>query len=310
MAGTKMFDRPTNLYVKYKDVKGLGIGDPVKFNGVKIGKVSTVKLTPAYDSVVATLEIAERVDLSQEAVALIASDLLGQTEVSILDPEQGKAPFLENKDFINGALETGLLESGSQVVDRGEQLLINVNQLSRKITELTDQIQKLVSDQSNTEAIRATLYSLNRTADNLTVITEKVGNITDNLTGVSEDAASIVKNFEGQNEEVQNIVSNVQKTTEAIAASSDQIQGVLKRTNSAITSVDNMVSAIDSDTGTIGTLIRQRDLHDSLMVASEKLNGILRDFEANPSNYFDDIKIYLNLRKPAAPAPVPAQRTN
>ncbi|GAB4417730.1 MAG: MlaD family protein [Bacteroidia bacterium] len=301
MTGSQLFGPPLVLNTKYQDVNGLVAGSPIMINGLRVGKVGSLTLDMEAGLALAKLEFDTKIDIPVHAEAMIYSiDLLGSKGVKIVIPDslQSSDNYLRNNDEITGSLEPSLLGvAGEAIQDKGVQILVQLAKLSVELNEIVRLSKVLLTDENNNSSLRATIANIKQTSDNLTSISSEVDSIAREMTGIARDAASIVNNFEQNNDNVTSIIGNVRGTTDTLVAASANIRELIADASSAVGSVESMVSKLDSTGGTLGLLLNDTQLYDSLTNTTENVNALLREIKANPQRFFDDIKIYLIERK-------------
>ncbi|MDX2250357.1 MAG: MlaD family protein [Bacteroidia bacterium] len=302
MSGSKFFGSPLIVYAKYQDVQGLIEGNPVMVNGLRVGKVSQLVLEDMRTGVVtATLEITESLAVPDNSVAMIYNfDLLGSKGVKIFVPDSLpiSEKYLKSGDNMKGLVEAGVFDEASDLVKtQGAQILIEVAKLSVKLNDIVRLTQNLLTDTENNNTLRETLDNIRETSDNLTSITRKVDSLAGEINGIASNAGSIVQNVENNNDNIEAIISNIRSTTDSLVKASDEVKALLTDASSAVSSVESMVAKLDTTSGTLGLLLNDTRLYDSLAVTTENINSVLREVKANPQRFFDDIKIYLIERK-------------
>lgn len=302
MSGSKFFGPPLTLYANFEDVAGLIRGNPITMNGLKIGRVGKLDLNVNKGVATALLEFDQEFDIPENAEALIYSvDLLGSKGVKIQVPDSltPSTVYLSDEAFIKGTIESGIFDQAEELVTtQGATILLEVAKLSVELNEIVKLTKKLLSDPNNAGSLRETLGNIKETTENLTSITSQVDSLASEITAIARDASSIVKNVENNNEDIEGIITNVRSTTDSLAVASVAVKDLMEDASSAVSSVESMVSKLDTTGGTLGLLLNDRELYDSLTNTTQHLNSVLREVQANPQRFFDDIKIYLIERKP------------
>ena len=302
MSGSKFFGPPLVLYAQYDDLKGLIKGNPILINGLKVGRVGSLNLDMEEGLATVALEFDQSLDIPQNSQAQIYSiDLLGSKGIKVFVPDTVPASdiFLESNASIEGTHEVSVLDRAGNVIEtQGYQILIEVGRLSVQLNEIVRLTKEMITDQNNNNSLRATLENIKMTSDNLTSITNEVDSIARDFKGISRDAASIVGNFEENNANITDILDNAKEITGNLADASSNIDSLVADATSAVASVENMVSSLDTTSGTLGLLLNDTQLYDSLTVATGNVNALLRVITNNPQQFFDDIKLYLNMRRP------------
>ncbi len=301
MSGSSLFGPPLVLYAKYEKVEGLLPGNPITINGLKVGKVGKLELDMKEKVAVAQLEFNRDLEIPDNSLAVIYStDLLGSKGVMIFraDSIAPSDTYFSSGQEIIGELETGLSDQVSNLVqDQGAQILVEVARLSVKLNEIVALTKDLLLDENNSSSLRASLFNIQASTTNLTSITEEVDSLAREITKIATDAGSIVKNVENNNEQIDQIISNVVNTTDSLVMASNEIRSIMGDASDAVGNVEDMIAKLDTTGGTLGLLINDRTLYDSINATTENVNAVLREIKANPTRFFDDIKIYLIERK-------------
>lgn len=308
MAGSRFFGSSLIIYAKYQDVQGLIEGNPIMINGLRVGKVSRLQLEDMRSGLVtATFEITQDLDVPDNSIAMIYNfDLLGSKGVKLFVPDSLPASenYLKSGDMIKGFVEAGVFDEASDLVKtQGSQILIEVAKLAVQINDIVKLTKNLLTDTENNNTMRATLDNIRETSKNLTSITQKVDSLAGEINGIASNAGSIVQNVENNNDNIEGIISNIRSTTDSLVKASDEVKELLTDASSAVSNVESMIAKLDTTGGTLGLLLNDTRLYDSLTVTTENLNSVLREVKANPQRFFDDIKIYLIERKDKARKP-------
>ncbi|MEL6698164.1 MAG: MlaD family protein [Bacteroidota bacterium] len=303
LAGSQFLGAPLILKATYNNVDGLLEGDPIMINGMRVGSVSNFDLDLQTGQVTIQLEFFQKLAIPKSSIAEITNrSILGEKAVMIVDARPDSLPpiaeLFENKDEIPGTIDEGFIEDvTSTVKDQGAQIFIQLGQLAIQLNDLIEQTKLLITDENNNSSLNASIQNIRTTTDNLTSISAQADSIARIIKVLSSSATSVVQNFQGNNDKVDMIFSNVQQTTDSLVAASDDIKQVLSDARSAVGTVENTISKLDTTTGTLGTLLNQRELYDSLLVTTQEVNSLLRAVKANPERFIDDVKLYLIERK-------------
>lgn len=76
------------------------------------------------------------------------------------------------------------------------------------------------------------------------------------------------------------MIGNIDKVTTDLAEAQ-----FVEKLNSTLTSLDEIVTAIEKGDGTAGMLINDKELYESLNSAGDNLAKLLEDLKANPMRY-------------------------
>lgn len=307
MAGSKFFGSPLTLYAKYDNVDGLNEGNPILMKGLRVGRISNLDLDFTAGTVTATLEFSRELEIPVEYEArIISTDLLGAKgiKIAISDTMRPSEHYYETGDFITGSVDGGIFAEAEELVTtRGAQILVELGQLSVQLNEIVALTKAQLNDQSNQSSIRSTLDNIRESSDNLTNITYEVDSIAREINKIATDAVAIVSNVEENNDNIDQIISNVRMTTDSLVTAANDVKELMGDASMAVGKVEGMVSKLDTTSGTLGLLLNDTQLYDSLAATTEEVNALLREVKANPQRFIDDVKLYLFERKPKEQQP-------
>ncbi|MDE2974431.1 MAG: MlaD family protein [Gemmatimonadota bacterium] len=241
------------------DAQGVRNGDPVRLRGINIGRVVGSRLDSA--GVLIALEIegewripaGSRTELSSEGV-------LGGMVVSVVAGRGER--FVEPMEVIPGEAFPGVLESAGGIAgDAGEVL---------------ERIRAVLSDSSIAAASEA-VSSLRDVLSDLSLLTEGQAEELRTLTGSLRRSARNVEGITGADEWRRTL------------ASAEAALAVLDRTSAdlaaSVASLNGILGRMDRGEGTLGRLLTDESLYESLTATAESLRELVADVKANPGRY-------------------------
>jgi len=301
LSGSYFFGSPMVLYANYPKLNGVFTGNQVYIKGVPVGKVAQIELemnegfTNGYTRLRMELDKKYKIPANSEAM-VYSIDLLGAKGIEIRLPDSlpPAGNYLEPGDEIRGTVESGLFsEAENLVMDEGSKIFLQLGKLTVQLNNIVAAAQKVIADERYTSSLAVTLENVRQTTDNLTTISKEVDSISRELKGLSSNAASIVANFEDNNDNITSIISNVETTTDSLESASSEIKRLMTDASSAVGSVEDIFTKLNSDEGTLGLLLNDRELYDSLTYTTRNVNALLRSINESPDRFIDDIKIYM-----------------
>ncbi len=224
------------------EVEGVQAGAPVDLDGVQIGSVQSVELTPHPEDRMHGIKMVLRIDKKYQqqirtdsAASLVTQGLLGDRYVTISRGLTGSA--IPDNGVVPGVEEAAM----KQMVERGAELMSNLGALSDDLRGIVSQIQKgngtlgkLMNDPS--------LYNhLNDTAGKLDAV----------ATSIQQGQGSLGKL----------VVSDALYT----------------KVDSTIGKADDVLGAVRDQRGTIGKLVYDPSAYDSIKGLADKGNALLGD---------------------------------
>ena len=268
VTGGRFLGPKYRLVTYLPEVELLKTGAPVRLDGVEIGNVQAITLTPHAADRLHNITLVLRIDSryqdqirTDSKAKLETEGLLGDRYVTIERGFTGTA--VPPNGVIPGAEEAAM----KQLVERGADLLQNLGTLTEDIRDVIGQVQKgkgtigkLMNDPS--------LYNrLNDTADNLDSM----------VTSIEEGHGTVGK----------------------LVASDD----LYNRADATLGHLENAMAAVHEQKGTMGKLIYDPSLYDNFKGVAEKgkaLIGDVRDGKGTLGKLATDDALYGNLRDATA----------
>ena len=169
LKGINVFKSTNTYYVKFKDVAGLAVSNPVYANGYPVGIVRTIDYDyKRGEYVVVGIELDDEMRVPQQTRAELEAELMGGVKMTLV---LGSNPVknIEQGDTIQGGMHLGAMDRVGEMVPQIEKML-------PKLDSIMDNLNRLTSD----PALAATLHNAQAITSNLKQTSEKL-NVTHNL---------------------------------------------------------------------------------------------------------------------------------
>ncbi len=295
-------------------VSGLLRGAPVLFNGVRIGEVTKIDLSPQDPGHVAALiDVDGRVPVRADTKAhLESTGLTGVASVALFGGAEQSPPLLAGPDGEPGVIVADrsdfqdLLENARKISDQAADLLAKTNKV------MDDSASAVTASVKNVEKFSNALASNSDGIKDFMAAMADVGKTIKPLTGKLEtlttDVDAVVKAINPN--EVKATVANVASMSAKLNAAADKVDGVLTNLNGflatgdskgafgeiaeAAKSIRKVADDFDSRLKEIaanvnrfaGTGLRQ---YEALAVDGRKtlevINQAIRSIESNPQQF-------------------------
>lgn len=230
-----LFSPTKDVFSSFKDIRGLVVGNNVRFAGINVGTVKNIRII-SDTSVVVTMSIREdysKYIYKNSKVQIGQEGLMGGKIVLISSgtPETG---VIEDNDYLvvaEGLDIQGMIAQAQTMLRETTQTVSNLNSVTDKINEGDGDIARLLNGNDLTTQLGIATRKLNNSMSDVNEITRKVSNgqgdlgklisddaITDQLSGIMESlhATSVKANV---------VVEELQQTVHAI----NYGEGVLPR---------------------------------------------------------------------------------
>ena len=270
LKGVNLFKK-SNLYiVKFNDVTGLAVSNPVYANGYPVGIVR--EITYDYDhpgNVAVGVELDSKMRVPAGTRAELATEMLGGALMNLV---LGTNPlhFIEPGDTIVGGPKNGLMNKLEQatpdmmaLIPKLDSILANIN----RITADPALMQTINNAAEITTQLKTTTESVNKLLNNdIPELTAKLNRIGGNLEVLSGNLAKVPVN---------ETLQNVNETLSGVKELSRNLTHTTQSLNQSLNSTDN----------TLGLLLKDRMLYDNLTHTVSSADSLLIDLKAHPKRY-------------------------
>lgn len=271
LRGEDIMNREIELVSQYDNVEGLAASAPVFIKGYKAGKVSEVLYQPESGNFKVTCSIKKEFAIPADSrMTIYAVDIMGGKGVRI---DLGSSDDMaKDGDMLQPAFEPGLMDGLSAGIG---PLLDKVNHTLDSLGVTVSGVNRVLSEK-NTASISRTVAHLERTM---------------------ADVNQIVANVEGKSKELDQFV-------DALSAFAGKLDGIAAKVDTTMTGVKDFVgtlneSDIDSlvvsfrellenindPNGTIGKLLNDGSVYDSVDSLLNDVDTLVRKIQENPKKY-------------------------
>lgn len=275
LKGTDLFTSTVHYYAAYDQVNGLQPSASIVIKGFKVGAVSEIAYDPQRsENVVVEFAVKSKYRIPKDTKARIFSDgIMGGKAVEL---ELGVSPeFLQEGDTLFSEINKDFLEvAGSEF----EFLKQRANELIGEVLVTLKSVNALIGE--NSASIHATLDNMAAmTGDLRGVLSDQKGNLGETMANLNALSHALEKSS-GQ---IERIVSNTADFTDSLSKA--QIPTAVAELNRAVNSLGDILGKIDAGEGTLGMLVADKALYDSLVASSANLSALLEDLRKHPSRY-------------------------
>ncbi len=277
-------ERMDRLYVDMPDAGGLASGSRVTFNGIDCGYVEAVR---HHEDPRRGVEIACRIEpdtrIATTATARVESGVLGGSAVLAIEidrtADKQKLESFSPGDRIKGTsstLASRLEERLDEGLRRFDELSVRIGRLADEYVAVGRKVNDLLAERrvADVDAGRAApnlrtmiaradadLAELRKTIDHLNAI---VGD-----PQFREDVAATVHNARQLTDEAR---ASLDRLTTRYVAVADELTKTLQRMN-------GLLVAVREGEGTMGKMVNDPALYNSLQDAADRLNDALKEFQ-------------------------------
>ena len=272
LKGFDIFGRNVDYYAAYERIDGLQAASPVMMRGVKIGTVTDILFDPARsERVVLRLTVKRQYAIPSDSEAkIVSSSLMGSKAVELA---YGTSPvMLERGDTLRTAVGRDLMDMAGSELDFVKQ---KISQLTADLSRTLDNISSLL--ENNEANITGTLAHLNALSGDLN---EVMAAEKHNLESAVENLTRFSEMLGANAGRVDSLVGSLNR----VATTLDE-EEFARKLSGTVATLDALMKKIDGGEGTVGKLIEDPALYDSLTVASGNLAALLADLKQYPARY-------------------------
>lgn len=265
-----MFQVSREFHVVYPNVVGLERSAAVTINGMKVGKVSDIKLINSQgDAVMVTFIIEDDFEFSKSSVIKIyRSGIIGGNNLAVLT--NGSDPMIAQAgDTLVGALESGMIDGLIEKFTPIEKSLLST--LTKVDSVMLDLDQVL--DQASKRHLRQSMADLSSTMDQLNQTSTSLNTL------VQHNEAYLNNTFA----DLGRTASNMAKITDSIALINSAT--LLNDLSESMNALKQITAAMASGEGTLGALINDPSLYQNLEQVTKEAQKLVEDIKAQPKRY-------------------------
>lgn len=271
LRGKDIFDKEIEISARYDNVEGLVSSAPVFIRGYKAGKVVEVVYDRESDDFLVTCSVLKDFRIPKDSEMLIYGvDIMGGKGIRI-DLGQAEENVADG-DILASSSEPALLDGLASSVT---PLLAKVGNTLDSLNVTVSGVNRMLSDQ-NQASLSRTLMHLEKTIS---------------------DFSRIAAMIEGKSAEIETFISD-------LASLSSRLGSLVDNADSAITGISSKLSSIDEDDlhevvtsfkellenindpdGSIGKLLVDGSVYDSLDALLNDVDSLVRKIQENPKKY-------------------------
>ena len=315
-----LFKSTSEIYTYLDDSAAIAQGAPVRLNGIAAGKVAGVNLSGLTEP---NRIVKITMDVNNEFLPLIpvdsmagiaAENLLGTKYINI---KKGRSQTAVKAGAEIKSIDTREFD---EVVQQGYSALSSLDGILKKLDGILTSVQvgqgtigKLLSDEelyqklvaiaSETQKVIATLNSNQGTLGKLMHDDSLYTDVRGTIARVDMLLSSLQQDLEGQGtvgklmkdpalyDDARSTIGDLRKLLAGIDQGQGTVGKLLKsddlhnQLQASMGRLDALLDKVNSGQGTIGQLLVNPALYESLDGTTREMNGLLKDFRANPKKF-------------------------
>lgn len=275
-----LFHSTLSLTAEFDDAGGLIAGNVVRVNGVNVGSISGVSISPSTGNVIVDFHVDGALPVTEGTTGAIAGfDALGVVRMD-LDLGPPGAPRIPDGGRIATQPASDVLGSLTDrapvMVDQVEDVLVGLDRV------LTGTDQLVNSPQSE---LRSTIRSVDRSVQALERLLlaerERIGRVMANVEAATADLDAAAGE---DGERLAALMDSLQSTLTGVDQTLVDVRGVSVELSAVL-------SALNNGEGTLGLLLKDPAMYHKMDSTLTGLNALIADFQANPGRYLKEMRI-------------------
>lgn len=272
-------------------------GAPVKFRGVNVGQVESVRVTDDGEAVLLDMRIQGELQIPENAALLIAPEsMFGDWQAEIVD--RGDFPRYAFLDADGGDVLPGAaLPDMSRLTAAADEIAENITTISERVqiafTEETAMSLRLAI--TNIERVSQGLSSvLDQQAERFDLLAEGVGESASELGAAARAARTSFERIDRvlAAAQIDSMVVDARNSAQSLSAATGEMASALSEMRAAARSADSTFAKLDriagmaeQGEGSLGRLLGDSALALEAEQAVRDLRTLLADIQENPSRY-------------------------
>jgi phospholipid/cholesterol/gamma-HCH transport system substrate-binding protein len=269
--------RGREVFAVFPNVEKLVVSNPVKINGLQVGKVTELQeIDKNLSGILVTLTLTKDLNIPKNSVAVLNAELLGSGEVNI---HLGNGTnYIQEGDTVRTERSLGIADRFQKSLDPA------INNINKTLLSLDDVLQKLntildPNTRNNLQGIIANLAQSSRSLELLLntesgMLAKSIGNLN-----------VITSNFARNGPKIDSTFTNLQVATDKLSRA--KIAEAIESMQRTMARLEAGIAKIDSKEGTVGLLLNDRKLYDEVRLTNRSLTILLDDLRVNPKRYIN-----------------------
>jgi len=273
MSDMPIFRQAHEIETTFDRVDGLGAGNIVFMNGVRIGSVRTIELTTD-NRVRVVLAIENDVNIPVDSKARITSTGLLEGKSIII--ERGTSDqFVEFGGEIEGIYVDTIMEA---FAERGEDLGEDISTSFSELNQFLMQLNNTLDDEKR-ESIGLTIQNIETTTTAVSeVLSSRQRELEDAISSANRMMAQLDTMMTDNRPRADSLMANLQD-------SSEELKKISRELDQSVDQLNQILLKINDGEGTIGKLINDPSLYHNADSLSVELRNLIKGINENPGRY-------------------------
>lgn len=269
LKGMSVFSNDDTYYIRFKDISGLSASNPIYADGYQVGVVKGIDYDYANNGdVVVRFSVDNGLRIPEGSSAEIVGDLMGNVKMNLLlanNPRQRVMPG----DTLTGTINNGVMGAVAALVPTIEKML-------PKMDSILASVNALLAD----PALAQSLHNVRDITQNLTTTTRDLNTL---MTTVNGRMPGLLSKADAALGKAGTTLDNTSRLTANLAAV--DVAGTVAQVNQTLASVQQVTDKLNSKEGSLGLLMNDPGLYNSLNATVQSADSLLTNLKAHPKRY-------------------------
>ncbi len=166
-----LFDNTFNVQAQYRNVSGLQVGNFVRFTGINVGTVKSIRIiNDSTVSVTMALEKSVQKFIKKDAYATIGSDGLMGDKLVLIEHGSDTAAVIQENDFIDGedpVEMSSIIAKMGDIADNASVLTGNLAEVVYKVNNGEGSLGRLLNSDKLARSLEGTMASTQATVQTI-----------------------------------------------------------------------------------------------------------------------------------------------
>ena len=238
-----LFKSKTTITTSFNDIRGVVVGNNVRFSGITVGKVSGINILSEKEVVLELSIVREYakfiykdaiVDITQDG--LMGSKLLNISTGKVSSGQIKDGSYLKGKEGVD---VESMLSEARDIMVQTKDAIVSFKSIASKMDSGDGDLGRLINDNALTTELAITTKRLNSTLANVDQITKKINNGEGDMARLingnelTSKTYTVLSNLNQTADKTQQVVSNLEKTTNSINKGEGAVNLLLNNKNTA-----------------------------------------------------------------------------
>lgn len=252
------------FHLRFTQVSTLVIDDPVKINGVKLGKVESIELSG--HRVVVTIRLRTDVKIPKDSEIRVQNiGIMGERQIGMILGDENN--YFAPGDTIDGKFDAGIAEAlglAGEVCDSTKVLLESVKAA----------LNGTIANPDFQERFKVLLNKAEGLEDRLMVLVQTTDpQLKKTLNGLNDATGRVNELVNGVKPPIDSLFGGADKVMANANGLISELEGVTKHLDELVAKVQAKTFAKDN---TVGLLLNDRALHDELIKTMHSADSLFR----------------------------------